>query len=79
MSNRESSFEEIEAYLDHIVDSTSRFDSWEKHGDEYWFEGDTAGFGETFVDQVLEFGYVPKSCSGGQLIIAPLEVSIATS
>jgi len=79
MSNGEAgSFEGIEAYLEHVVESTSRFDSWEKHGDDYWLEGDNAAFGEGFVAQILAFGYVPKSCSADQLIITPLELSIET-
>ena len=61
----QDSYDDIESLLDDCVEHSSRFDHWEKHGEDYWLEGDNAGFGSGLTRRLLKLGYIPASCSGG--------------
>jgi len=71
-------YDDIESLLDDFVELSSKFDHWTEHNGEYWIEGDQAIYGPGLTQRLLEFGYIPASCSGGQLIVTPLRVSFET-
>lgn len=70
------SYNDVESLLNDVVESTSRFDYWEKLDEKYCLEGDRAGYGTGLTRRLLELGYVPASCSGSQMIIAPIRLSL---
>lgn len=73
MSHRE--YDNIEQYLDHAVSDLQMLHSWKEVGDnEFLIEGDGIRFGQGFTKKVLQFGYIPKSCTENELRLAPLTV-----
>lgn len=72
------SYDDIEHLLNDFVKLSSNFDHWEEHDGEYWVEGDQAIYGPGLTRRLLELGYVPASCSGGQLIVSPISTSLDT-
>jgi len=72
------SYDDIEHLLDDFVELSSSFDQWEEHDGEYWIEGDRAVYGPGLTRRLLKLGYVPTSCSGGQLIVSPVDISLDT-
>jgi len=73
-----TSIDDVETLLDDVVANVSRYDYWEQHDTDYRLEGDESGYGRDLIRRPLDLGYIPASCSGGQLIIWPLHLSVDT-
>ncbi|MFC7007766.1 hypothetical protein [Halalkalicoccus salilacus] len=72
------SYDDIKHLLDDFVELFSNFDHWEEHDGEHWIEGDRAIYGPELTRRLLKLGYVPASCSGGRLVVSPIDISLDT-